>query len=147
MWRPNIRNRAFDRMGERYGHLIDPYHFLGRSSFDIPYSHQPPVNVKQEGALLILEVAVPGFKKEEISITVESDVLTIRGSKEERTSEKTDKFIVEEFGMESFHRKFKLASGIGHEKITATYEDGVLKLVFVDVPPDQEKESQEVNIS
>ena len=35
MRRTTVRNRAFQRIGSLYGPLIDPNHFLGRSSFDI----------------------------------------------------------------------------------------------------------------
>ena len=150
MWRPNIRNRAFDRMGEGFAPLIDPEHFLGRSAFDIPRREDkycPAANLKQEGELYVLELAVPGFDREEIEITVENDILAVRGEKSK--SEKIGKgagFILEEFGYDSFERMFKLAPSIAHEKITARYENGILRLTFTDVPKEEEKTYQTVKV-
>ena len=146
MWRAKIKNRAFDRMGEEYAKLIDPDHFLGRSSFDIPYKKMPPVNIKQEGKLYEMEVIVPGFSKEELDVTVKDDILTIRGEKSGTEGGRMDKYILEEFDFETFERKFKLAHAIGHEKITAKYENGVLRLTFTDVPKEQEKAYKKVAV-
>ena len=151
MWRANIKNRAFDRMGERYARLIDPNHFLGKSAFDIPRHWDKPfpaVNIKTNGKLFEMEVAVPGFAKEDIEILVENEILTIRGEKSR--SEKIDgdtKFILEEFDFDSFERKFKLAASIAHEKITATYDRGILRLTFIDVPKEQEKDFQTIKVN
>ena len=146
MWRAKIKNRAFDRMGEEYAKLIDPDHFLGRSSFDIPYKKVPPVNIIQEGKLYEMEVIVPGFTKEELDVTVKDDILTIRGEKSGTEGGRMDKYILEEFDFETFERKFKLAHAIGHEKITAKYENGILRLTFTDVPKEQEKAYKKVAV-
>ncbi len=146
MWRPKIKNRAFDRMGEEYAKLIDPNHFLGRSAFDIHYKKVPPVNIIQEGALFEMEVMVPGFKKEELEVTVKDDILTIRGEKSLSRTDKDGQYILEEFDFDTFERKFKLANAIGHEKITAKYENGILRLSFTDVPKEEEKAYKKVAV-
>ncbi|MCB0581051.1 MAG: Hsp20/alpha crystallin family protein [Phaeodactylibacter sp.] len=146
MWRAKIRNRAFDRMGEEYARLIDPNHFLGRSAFDIPYRNVPPVNILRNGALFEMEVMVPGFTREELEITVKDDILTIRGEKSATKGDKKDNYILEEFDFDSFERKFRLANAIGHEKITARYDNGILRLTFVDVPKEEEKAYKKVAV-
>lgn len=146
MWRPKIKNRAFDRMGEEYAKLIDPNHFLGRSAFDIPYKNVPPVNIIREGKLFEMEVIVPGFKREELEVTVKDDILTIRGEKSFSKEEKDGQYILEEFDFDTFERKFKLANAIGHEKITAEYENGILRLTFTNVPKEEEKAYKKVTV-
>lgn len=148
MWRAKISNRAFDRMGERYAHLIDPYHFLGRSAFEIPWNKDrliPPANIKVDGELFTLELAVPGFTKEEIKVVLEDNVLIVKGEKSTKGT-KDDGFILEEFDFSSFERKFKVADTIAHEKITAKLENGVLHLTFVDVPKEEEAAYQTVDV-
>jgi len=150
MLRANIRNRAFDRMGEGFAHLIDPNHFMGRSAFDIPYRNKekvPPVNLKQDGKLFELEVAVPGYEKEALEVTVENDLLTIKGEKSHSEQAQANKYIFEEFNLNSFERSFKLDPRIAHEKITAKYENGILKLTFTDVPAEEEMLYQKVNVN
>ncbi len=149
MWRAKISNRAFDRMGERYARLIDPYHFLGRSAFDIPYDKDkmiPPVNIKKEGELFTLELAVPGFEKEEIKVILKNDRLTVKGEKSTKGESKKEGFILEEFDFNSFERTFKVAESIAHEKISAKLENGVLKITFVDVPEEEESAYQTVEV-
>lgn len=93
-----------------------------------------------------MEVVVPGFKKEELEVSLQDDVLTIRGQKSYPASEKKGEYIMEEFDIDSFERKFKLARTIAHEKISAKYENGVLRLTFTDVPKEEEKAYQKVKV-
>lgn len=137
-------------MGERYAPLVDPYHFLGRSPFDTPWhldKKKPAVNLKKNGELFEMQVAVPGFAKEDIEITVKDDILTIRGHKATAAEEVRSDFVINEFNTDSFERKFKLNKGIGHEKIKAKCENGVLTLTFIDVPTVEEKWYKKVEVS
>jgi HSP20 family protein len=134
-------------MGERYARLIDGDHFLGRSAFDIhkPKPH-PPANVKKNGALYELEMPVPGYSKDEIVILVKNDILTVKGEKSRSTEETTIDYVQKEFELDRFERSFHLERGVGREKITANLHNGILKLSFVDVPPEEEKPTQRVEV-
>lgn len=147
MFRAYIHNHSFDRMGERYARLIDGDHFLGRSAFDIHRpKKQPPVNVKKNGVFYELEVAVPGFDKDELAVFVKNDILTVTGEKSLSVEDKTDEYVQQEFEATSFERSFQLAPGFGREKITAVYQNGILRLTFYDVPPEEEKATQDVEV-
>ena len=145
MWRPNIRNHTFDWMGEKFAPLIDRDHFLGHSAIGNLKHNIPLVNFKKEGYLFEMEVAVPGFAKDELEILVKDDILTIKGEKRGKKME-TSQYILEEFDTDSFERRFRLGEGIGHEKITARYENGLLVISFSDVPKEEEKMYQEVEV-
>ncbi|MCB9272541.1 MAG: Hsp20/alpha crystallin family protein [Lewinellaceae bacterium] len=147
MIRPPIKNRSFDRMGEKFSTIIDPNHFLGRSSLDIHYHNMPPVNIRKEGLLFEMDVLVPGFSKEEIEISLLDDILSIRGQKSHSSNERKGEYIMEEYDLDSFERKFKLAHSLAHEKISARYENGVLKLTFNDVPEEEEKANQKIPVN
>jgi HSP20 family protein len=108
---------------------------------------KPAVNMKKNGELFEMQVAVPGFAKEDIEITVKDDILTIRGQKETAAEEVRCDFVINEFNTDSFERKFKLNKGIGHEKIKAKCENGVLTLTFIDVPTVEEKWYKKVEVS
>ncbi len=147
MLRPKIRNKAFERMGENFAHLIDPDHFLGRTAFDIPYTKEmPPANIRKSGKIFELELAVPGFTKDELEIIVKNGVLTIRGEKSKSEHLEGSKYILEEFNYNSFERSFHLAENIAHEDIEAKYENGLLKLTFVDVPEEEERDYRKVKV-
>lgn len=150
MWRANIRNRAFDRMGERFGSLIDPNHFGGRSAFDIKGKkrEQPAANLIKKEHLFELQLAIPGYKKEELEIELRDDVLIVRGERNSSPTrmEKEGTFIIEEFDFDSFERSFRLSPDIAHEKIEATYDKGILHITFEDVPEEEERAFQKVRV-
>lgn len=148
MWRANIKNRAFDRMGERFAPLVDPYHFLGKTAFDIKRKPwEPAVNIRHTDTLFEMDVAVPGYKKDEIKIVLENGFLIIKGEKKTKHREEKDDYIMEEFGFNSFERSFHLNDSISHEKVHASYKDGVLHIEIEDVPKEEEKAYQEVAIN
>lgn len=150
MIRANIHNHSFDRMGGRFPSLIDADHFLGHTAFDVSYhksaTTQPPANVRKEEEFYELELAIPGYSKDEIEITVNNDILTIRGEKTKSSDENKSHYILEEFNYKRFERQFFLAPGVGHERITAHYDNGILRLTFTDVPPAEEKAVQTIEI-
>lgn len=147
MWRAEIKNHAFERFGEEFHPVLDTSHFLGRSAFDVPYQQRtPPANIRREEALFELELAIPGFVKEEIEIVLKDDILTVRGEKTKSERMGGAEFILEEFDFDTFERSFKLAPGIAREKISAFCENGILKLTFVNVPSEDERPYQKVKI-
>lgn len=129
MLRPIIRNHSFDRMGENFAHLIDGDHFLGRSSLGMP-RHKVAANVVEEQEEYTLELAVPGFKREELEIILEKEVLLIAGKRATVAGKNDKRYLVNEFGVESFERMFKLAPDIADDRIHAKLEDGVLTVRF-----------------
>lgn len=150
MFRPKIRNHAFERMGENYARLIDPDHFLGRSAFDIKYKDEevvPPVNIiRKDEKIFELELAVPGFTKDELEVLVQDGVLTVRGEKSKSEHVDRSKYILEEFNFKSFERCFRLAENVAKENIEAAYQNGILKLTFVDVPEEEERAHRRVKV-
>jgi HSP20 family protein len=149
MIKNRIRNRAFTRIGDRYSPVIDHDHFLGFSAFDVKRAEKvPPVNVIREEELYVMEIVVPGFSKEELNISVKNDVLTVSGRHTEEREEKKEGngFVLQEYNLNSFERSFMLSPEISHEKITAKYENGILRIKFTDVPPELEKDAQEVMV-
>lgn len=148
MFRPKIRNHAFERMGENFAHLIDPDHFLGRSAFDIKYKKDLPAAniIHKDEKIFELELAVPGFTKDELEVLVSNGILTIRGEKSKSDQKIRSKFILEEFDFRSFERCFRLAENIAHENIDAHYENGILKLTFIDVPEEDERTYRKVKV-
>lgn len=77
--------------------------------------------------LMMLEM--PGISKENVSINVEDDVLTIETNKD--FSEKASaKCITQEFALQNYKRSFTLNYSIDVEKIEAEMENGILKLTL-----------------
>ena len=88
-----------------------------------------------------LDAELPGFKKEDISIDVENDCLTISVERKVEDEDKRPNFVKRERVYGSFSRSFDV-SGIDVEKIEAAYNDGILTLTMpkkVEVKPASRK--------
>ena len=90
----------------------------------------PAVNVTENKDNYMVSVAAPGMKKNDFKIDVEGSMLTISSSKEENKEEKDAMFTRKEYSYSSFSRSFTLPDEVLKNKIEATYEDGLLKLVL-----------------
>jgi len=127
--------------------MLNRNNFLSRNPMTmIPRKKYPMVNVKQENELYEMEVAIPGFDKSEILVTVNGDILTIRGEKK-KLNPAIDKYVFQEFDYDVVERKFKISEEISKEKIEASYENGILKLKFIDVPKKEESYVKKIKVA
>ncbi len=85
-------------------------------------------DIKDRGDSYLLEADLPGFKKEDIKISIGENLLTVSACrKNEDRNEENGRFIRCERFSGCYTRQFELV-GIDKEKIGAKYEDGVLKI-------------------
>lgn len=93
----------------------------------------PAVNVKEDEDGFHVEVAVPGFKKEDFKVELDKDVLTIATEQEENHEEKDEQgtYVKREFYYNTFRRSFRLPENVvDGDKINARYEAGILYLTL-----------------
>ncbi|UII75186.1 Hsp20/alpha crystallin family protein [Flagellimonas sp. HMM57] len=90
----------------------------------------PSVNIKDNTEAFELELAFPGFKKEDFKVEVDNDVLTISSEVKSENEEVKDNYTRKEFSFSSFKRAFTLPETVDGNKIDASYEDGILKLTL-----------------
>ncbi len=89
----------------------------------------PAMNVKEVGNRFELELAAPGFNKDDFKITLDNDVLEVSADKtaEEETTE--NDYARREFNYRSFRRALQLPKTVDDSKgIKATYTNGILRL-------------------
>jgi len=91
-------------------------------------AEMPPVDVYETADQLVVKVAVPGVKPEEIDVTVTGDLLTIKG--EFKSDEKVEKgsYLRRERRYGSFCRQVGLPAGVQADKAEAAFDNGVLTL-------------------
>ena len=96
-------------------------------------------DVTDEGDHYLLETDLPGFEKQDIHLDLQGDVLTLRAERHSKLEQKEQGQILQmERSYGSYSRQFDV-SGVDTGRITAKYENGVLKLVLPkqeQVPPD-----------
>lgn len=127
--------------GRRFG--INPF-FADDDFFSFPEndftSFRTDIKEVENGYELMAEL--PGFKKEDIKINIEGDVLTIEAERKEESREEKEGYVRKERRYGSFRRSFGIED-IDREKIGAEYADGILKLIL---PKKQEVLPQVTNI-
>ena len=93
-------------------------------------SWTPAVDIKETEKDIRVELELPGMKPEDVEITAENGVLTIRGEKRSERKEGEDsRYHVVERTYGSFMRTFQLPQGIDEEQINANFENGILTLL------------------
>ena len=90
----------------------------------------PAVNIVETADAYHLELMAPGRNKEDFSIAVEKDVLTVGYEAKVETKQDDFKVVRKEFSFQSFKRSFTLDEKINAEGIQAKYENGLLKLLL-----------------
>jgi HSP20 family protein len=90
----------------------------------------PAVDIKEESNRFVLHADIPGVKPEEIDVSMEEGVLTIKGEKqtEAKTEDKDYKRIERTFG--SFYRRFSLPDTANPDAISAVSKQGVLEIII-----------------
>jgi HSP20 family protein len=90
----------------------------------------PAVNTREEENAYVIELDVPGIKKEDIEITTEDNILTISGERKYNDGVNEDDYYKIESVYGKFARSFTLPEKVDVENINATTKDGVLEVVI-----------------
>lgn len=115
--------------------LLD--NFFTENRLDVPnYENfrMPPVNIRENLSNFTIEIAVPGFRKENFSIEVDHDILKVSGDKRSEVAgheqAEESKFTRQEFSYQSFAKTFNLPEIVNAEEVHAIYEAGILGITL-----------------
>lgn len=104
---------------------------------------RPAVDLEETGDEYKAKVELPGVDKNDIKITMEGNVLTIRGEKQQEKKEKDVNYHRVERFYGSFQRSFELPGGVKNDKIEAEFKDGILT---VRMPKAEESKAKQIDV-
>ena len=104
----------------------------------------PRMDVKETDDRYRLSLDLPGVSKDDVSITVEDNRLTIRGERQGETRSEDENVVRMERSFGRFYRTLRLPESVNEEQITATFDDGVLS---VDLPKTEKSTPTNISIS
>lgn len=107
----------------------------------------PAANITENENDYQIEIAVPGMHKDEISVSVENNVLTLNGEKKEERKEEKERYTRREFTYNSFVRSFTLPENVDEDRISAKQENGFLRLSIPKVAVTRVEQSKKIAIS
>ena len=90
----------------------------------------PQVDIFENQNQIVLEAELPGMKPEDVEISIENNILTLRGERKFEKKAEGDNFHRVERSYGSFTRSFTLPSTVSSENANAVFENGVLHLTL-----------------
>lgn len=134
-----LRDTAFHRIGDVFPHIFNKSGFLGKSfledNFLAPDKPLAPANLYLEEEAYHLQLALPGFKKEEIAISIKDGILHIVAESQSSQNSQENNYKLQEFATHRVERSFQLSEDVQVEKIEAQFENGLLKLTLPQAKP------------
>ena len=103
----------------------------------------PSVDIYENKDQIVLEAELPGMKQEDFDLSIENNVLTLRGERRFEKTDETDNYHRVERSYGSFTRSFTLPQSVSGEGATADYSNGVLR---VTLPKREETKARRIEI-
>lgn len=94
------------------------------------YEGQLAIDVYQTGNDIIIRAPIAGVRPEDIDISINDDVVTIKGARKQEKEIKQDDFYCQECYWGAFSRSVILPVGVASDKAKATFKDGILTIAL-----------------
>ena len=118
--------------------------FARSSESDRDVLWSPMVDIFENEDEITVNVEIPGMGKDDVKISIQDNVLTLKGEKKQDKEMKDKNFHRVERAYGTFERSFSLPSSIQTDKVKATTKDGVLT---VTLPKAEESKPKEIDIA
>lgn len=104
---------------------------------------KPAVDIVEEDNAYVAKVELPGVSKEDVKISMQDNVLTIRGEKKaEKKAREGNMHRIERYSG-SFQRSFSLPNSVKNDRIEAEFKDGILTITM---PKAEEAKAKEIEV-
>ncbi len=105
-------------------------------------SFVPKIDIYEENNNVIVETPLVGIKPEDVEISIENRVLTIKGQTEKHHEVEEKNYYRKEVRSGSFHRQISLPVAVKEDETVAEYKNGLLKIIC----PKAEGESKKIKV-
>lgn len=102
----------------------------------------PALDMHETKDDLVVQCELPGMKLEDINVSLQENTLTIEGERKKIAETKEENYYRVERWYGKFHRAMELPTLVDGEKVHATYDSGVLKIVMPKRPEVKPKQIQ-----
>jgi HSP20 family protein len=101
------------------------------------HAFTPRVDVRETDEEIVVSAELPGLEENDFDISLEEDVLTLKGEKRSEHEEKREGFHRVETTSGSFERRLRLPCEVDADAVKATYKNGVVTVVLPKRPEDR----------
>lgn len=92
------------------------------------YGFTPALDMYEDKDNVIIETQLGGIDPEKVDISIENNILTIKGESEKKSEVDDKNYYRKEIRRGSFYRSIALPTKVDGDKATAVNEDGILKI-------------------
>lgn len=117
---------------------------LSREVMGFPF--RPQIDLVREEGELVVTAELPGIDPDDVEVTLDGDVLVIKGEKTEDKELSEDDRYLRERSYGEFSRRIPLPDGVSAEKMTASYDKGILT-VRITLPEETEAEPRQIPVT
>ncbi|MCE5185536.1 MAG: Hsp20/alpha crystallin family protein [Planctomycetaceae bacterium] len=143
--RPGQDDFTLGSLQRRVNRMFDDFF----SDFEQPAAAQmefmPRIDVSETDNEIKVTAELAGIDEKDVEVTVNDDVLTIKGEKKDRRDEKNQRMFLSERSYGSFSRSIALPESIQQDKISAVFKQGILTLTLPKAPA-QEPRAKKIEI-
>jgi HSP20 family protein len=135
--------RSFRSLQQRINRLFEEaFGPLGEESWALA-AWAPACDIYETDNEIVVKMELPEVKKEDIQVTLDNNLLTIRGERKFQEETKRENYHRIERSYGEFMRSFTLPAAIDSGKISAEYKDGVLRVVL---PKREEAKPKQIEV-
>lgn len=102
-----------------------------------------PLDVTRQGENTVIRASMPGVSPEDIHVSIEDNVLTIKGHSTKEVQDEGETYLMRERRTGSFHRALRLPDSVDPEKVEPRYDNGVLTIT---VPKAEAKRARQLQV-
>ncbi len=107
-------------------------------------SWSPAVDIYETESEIIVQAEVPGMERKDIELTLENNVLTLKGERRFEKEGKDENYHRIERSYGSFSRAFSIPAMVDEKMIKADYKEGVLAIIL---PKKEKARAKQINIT
>ena len=135
-----MMQHTMERVWGRYGTAPN-----GSSDSDEQYmeSWAVPLDVARNGDDFVIRASLPGVLADDIRVSIEDNVLSIRGQTAQQHQESSDAYLMRERRTGTFYRSLRLPDTVDVDRVEPQYDHGILTIT---VPKAEEKKARQLEV-
>ena len=110
--------------------------------FDVAFAWVPVIDMSESGSHITVHAEIPGMEPKNIEVSVQGNMLTIRGERKQESIEEDKEVYRSERSYGNFERSIRLPGNVDPEQAKASYINGVLRIKLLKVDKNRPKKVQ-----
>ena len=126
--------RGMETLRQEMERVFDRFFEPRWDEFEAVGAWAPKLDFSETKDAFVVKAEVPGVEQKDISVSIQDQMLTVKGEKHKEKEEKDEKYHRVERSWGAFTRTLALPMGVETEKVSATFKDGLLTIKLPKAP-------------